>query len=172
MESFLFVINTCGVDTTTVNVFLSLSFRNSQFEDFENSWAQLSRTESISEKTLKDAHRNLKKMLKKHNTDVTMAVFVTTVLVGDMSAKTHDQTCTSALMQLHLMTNASYRRSGKWVDIAVNNRDYSRSLKQSRFPRPLQAGNPPYKSQGPSSVSCGALFTGNRIPLYRSTVNL
>jgi hypothetical protein len=107
-----------------------------------------------------------------HNTDVTMAVFVTTVLVGDMSAKTHDQTCTSALMQLHLMTNASYRRSGKWADIALNNRDYSRSLKQSRFPRPLQAGNPPYKSQGPSSVSCGALFTENRIPLYRSTVNL
>ena len=33
------------------------------------------------------------------NTDVTMSVFATTVLFGDMPAKTHDQINTSALTQ-------------------------------------------------------------------------
>lgn len=104
------------------------------------------------------------------NTDVTFAVFVTTVLFGDMPAKTHDQTNTSALIQLHLMTNASYRRSGKLADIALNNADNSRSLQQPRFARPLQASNPPYKSHDPSSVSSSTLSTEYGMPRYRSTV--
>ena len=37
MESLLFLVITCGVDTITVNVSLSLQFMNREFQDFENS---------------------------------------------------------------------------------------------------------------------------------------